>query len=172
MSDSILCKSNWKYLLLISLLLLLFELAVSLSYFFAFFIYWHYYKCPLLIQSHKKILRYFEKTHSCRPIGPGVYPKEKLEKPMICLSDYTPKVLEIEAVLYNWKTADRMKTGYSLNNRHKRAENLPSWHHAPKYHRFLRRPTWIFVSWDSFEKLIPLHFFIVRRILKIQKNID
>ena len=29
------------------------------------------------------------------------------------------------AILYNWKTADRIESGFTLNNRAKKAENMP-----------------------------------------------
>ena len=46
-------------------------------------------------------------------------------------------MLSLGATLYNWNTADRMKGGFSLNNRPKRAENTPGCHHAPNYRRLL-----------------------------------
>ena len=43
----------------------------------------------------------------------------------------------IGAIPYNWTNADHMETEFSLNNRHKRAENTPGWYHAINYHLFL-----------------------------------
>ena len=34
--------------------------------------------------------------------------------------------MKILVILCNWKTADRVKTGFLLNDRPKRAENTPS----------------------------------------------
>ena len=42
-------------------------------------------------------------------------------------------IINIRAVLYNWKTANRMETGFSLNNRPKRLV----YHYARSSHRFL-----------------------------------
>ena len=44
---------------------------------------------------------------------------EKIEKTKICLAKYR----KIRAILYNWKTADRIEEGIFLNNRAERAEN-------------------------------------------------
>ena len=55
------------------------------------------------------------------------------------------------AILYNWKTADRMEVGYSLNNRAKQVENAPDSHDAQNY--------------DSFPD-IQLQLMSVRPILK------
>ena len=44
--------------------------------------------------------------------------------------EYTKKSL-IRAVLYYWVTIDWMETGFSLNNRPKRAENTHGRHYAP-----------------------------------------
>ena len=55
----------------------------------------------------------------------------KIEDHKICL----PKYRKIRAILYNWKTADRIET-ISLRNRAEWAENTADWHHARSYHRF------------------------------------
>ena len=69
---------------------------------------------------HIKILRYFQKwwgLELLHIIGLGVWPTEKIEKPKICLSKYIKKYRKISAILYNWKTADRIEEGFSLNKR-------------------------------------------------------
>ena len=40
---------------------------------------------------------------------------------------------KIHAILYNWKTANRIEEGFSLNNTAKRAENATGWYHACSY---------------------------------------
>ena len=44
-------------------------------------------------------------------------------------------ILNIGVILHSWETADRMKSGYSLNYRPKRSENTPGWHHTLSHHR-------------------------------------
>ena len=56
-------------------------------------------------------------------IGLGVEQREKFEKLDILLSEYRKIMLKIRAILNNWTTTVRMETGFSLNNRPKRAEN-------------------------------------------------
>ena len=45
--------------------------------------------------------------------------------------------MNIRAILYNSKMIDRMKAGFSLDNRAKQAENTPARQHALSYHRFV-----------------------------------
>ena len=46
---------------------------------------------------------------------------------------YRKKVWKIRAILCHWKTADRIETGFSLENRPKRVENTPGFHHERSY---------------------------------------
>ena len=46
---------------------------------------------------------------------------EKIEEPKISLPKYIKKFRKIRAILYNWKTADEIEAGFSLNKRAKRA---------------------------------------------------
>ena len=68
--------------------------------------------------SRIKIVRYFQKC----------WRLENLQKyrsncvtdgkpPKICLSWHRKKYRKISAILYNWKTADRIEAGFSLNKR-------------------------------------------------------
>ena len=43
---------------------------------------------------------------------------------------------KIWAILYNWKTANLIEAGFSLNIRAKQSENKFDWHHAYSYYRF------------------------------------
>ena len=58
--------------------------------------------------------------------------------------------MKTKAILYNWKTVDRFKAGFSLSNRPKKCENTSDWHHAR----------------GSCFRDIPLQFTTVRSILK------
>ena len=48
--------------------------------------------------------------------------------------------MKIGAILYNWKTAERIEVGFSLSNRDKLAEITPGRHHARTYYSVARYP--------------------------------
>ena len=55
-------------------------------------------------------------------IGSSVEPRIKFENKYSAFREQE-KIMKIRVILHNRKTADQMKTGFSLNNRAKRAEN-------------------------------------------------
>ena len=68
-----------------------------------------------------KILSYFKNKHTYRSR---------------CVTERkNRKYRKIRGILHNLKTADRIWGGFSLNNRHKRAENMPDISHVAKFPR-------------------------------------
>ena len=67
--------------------------------------------------------------------------QEKSKNPKFLYPRTEKKYRKFRAILYNWKTADRIEAGFSLNKRVKRAENKSDWHHARSNHRF--RDIWL-----------------------------
>ena len=59
----------------------------------------------------------------------------KTPKTDFCISKNFKKVRIIRTIIYNFKTKHRVEAGIPLNNRSKRAENIPAWHHVPSYYR-------------------------------------
>ena len=89
--------------------------------------------------SRIKILRYFQKCWRLKNLQTyrSRCATNKIEKPKICLSKHNKKKYrKISAILYYWKTADRIEAGFSLKNRSKGAENMSDGHHARSNHRF------------------------------------
>ena len=75
---------------------------------------------------------------SCIIIDSKVLPEvlERVTVVLACNRLKKSKQFSIKpAILYDWKTADRIEAGVSVNNWHKRAENTPSWHHTRSYSR-------------------------------------
>jgi hypothetical protein len=65
-----------------------------------------------------------------------VYNRQKKSKnPTFGFPSIRKKFMKMSAILYNSATADRIRTGFSLNNSPKRAENTPGWHDVRNSHR-------------------------------------
>ena len=81
-----------------------------------------------------KILRYFQKWwrleifHTYR--SRCVAGRKTSKNPKFVYPSIEKKCIKICAILFNWKTANRIEAGVSLNKRAKRAENKSDCHHA------------------------------------------
>ena len=64
--------------------------------------------------------------------------ERKIRKTIISPSRYNKN--NLLKIRDNYKTAERMKMEFLLNNSPKRTENTPDWWHAPYYYRFRNLP--------------------------------
>ena len=63
--------------------------------------------------------------------------RKQIENSDIWIFKSNKKIINIRAISYNYKMADWMETGFSFNNRVKRAENAPGCHHAQNFYLIL-----------------------------------
>ena len=119
-----------------------------------------------------KILRYFQKNWKLENLH--TYRSRRVTDPKFVYPSLENIYRTIGAVLYNWKTPNRMKAGFSLNNTSKKQENTPDWHHTCSYYHFwdirLQFTSVGSKNWISYICFLRQLTFIENRLSTIQNN--